>query len=63
MPASGGMAGTSIARPQDVTSALNANPAALSQFRGTQFLFGGAWAEPTFTLTQTDPIPLLAVVA
>jgi long-chain fatty acid transport protein len=56
MPASGGMAGTSIARPQDLTSALNGNPAAITQFRGTQFLFGGAWAEPTFNLTQTAPI-------
>jgi long-chain fatty acid transport protein len=50
MPASGGMAGASIARPQDVTSAINANPATLSQFRGTQFIFGGAWAEATYRL-------------
>lgn len=57
MPASGGMGGTSISRPQDLTSAMNANPATLSQFRGTQFLFGGAWAEPTFNLTQTGNIP------
>jgi long-chain fatty acid transport protein len=41
MPASGGMGGVSIARPQDLTSAMNANPASLSQFRGTQFPFGG----------------------
>src|SRR6476469_1210604 len=61
MPASGGMAGTSIARPQDLTSALNANPGTLTQFEGTQFLFGGSWAEPTFNLTQTGPIPLLGV--
>jgi len=58
MPASGGMAGTSIARPQDLTSAINANPASLTQFKGTQFLFGGAWAEPTFNMTQTNQIPL-----
>jgi long-chain fatty acid transport protein len=58
MPASGGMAGTSIARPQDLTSALNGNPASLTQFKGTQFLFGGAWAEPTFNMTQTSQIPL-----
>lgn len=57
MPASGGMGGTSISRPQDLTSAMNANPATLSQFRGTQFLFGGVWAEPTFNLTQTGNIP------
>ncbi len=59
MPASGGMGGVSIARPQDLTSALNANPAALTQFRGTQFAFGGGWAEPTFNLTQTSNIPII----
>lgn len=56
MPASGGMAGTSIANPQDLTSALNGNPAAITQFRGTQFTFGGAWAEPTFNMNQKVPI-------
>src|SRR5579885_3451265 len=56
MPASGGMAGTSIARPQDFLSAINGNPASLSQFSGTQFLFGGAWAGPTFNLTQTGSV-------
>jgi long-chain fatty acid transport protein len=59
MPASGGMGGASISRPQDLTSAMNANPATLTQFRGTQFLFGGAWAEPTFNLTQTSNVPAL----
>jgi len=59
MPASGGMAGTSIAQPQDLTSAVNGNPASLTQFRGTQFIFGGAWAEPTFNLTQTSNIPVV----
>lgn len=59
MPASGGMAGASIARPQDLTSAINGNPASVTQFRGTQFLFGGAWAEPTFNLNQTAPIPIV----
>src|SRR5262245_1666405 len=53
MPASGAMAGASIALPQDLTSGLNANPATLTQFQGTQFLFGGAWAEPTFNVEQT----------
>ncbi len=57
MPASGGMGGVSIARPQDLTSPLNANPAALTQFRGTQFQFGGGWAEPTLNLTQTSNLP------
>jgi long-chain fatty acid transport protein len=58
MPAAGGMGGVSIARPQDLTSAMNANPAALTQFRGTQVIFGGGWAEPTFTLEQTSNIPV-----
>jgi long-chain fatty acid transport protein len=59
MPAAGGMAGVSIAQPQDLTSAINGNPATLTQFQGTQFLFGGAWAEPTFNLTQTSNIPIV----
>src|SRR5262245_8478037 len=59
MPAAGGMGGVSIAQPQDVTSAINANPATMMQFPGTQFLFGGAWAEPTFNLTQTSNIPVI----
>ncbi len=59
MPASGGMGGVSIARPQDLTSALNANPATLSQFSGTQFSFGGGWAEPTFNVEQTSNIPII----
>src|SRR6476659_1717897 len=59
MPASGGMAGTSIAQPQDLTSSLNGNPGTLTQFQGTQFTFGGAWAEPTFNLTQTSNIPIV----
>jgi long-chain fatty acid transport protein len=59
MPASGGMGGVSLARPQDLTSAINGNPGTLTQFRGTQFTFSGAWAEPTFNMTQTGPIPLV----
>jgi long-chain fatty acid transport protein len=58
MPASGAMAGASIARPQDLTSAINGNPATLTQFYGTQFLFSGAWAEPTFNLNQTSQLPI-----
>ncbi len=57
MPASGAMAGVSIARPQDILSGVSANPASLTQFKGTQFSFSGAWAEPTFNLTQTGAIP------
>ncbi|MFM9118155.1 MAG: OmpP1/FadL family transporter [Planctomycetota bacterium] len=56
MPASGAMAGVSIAQPQDLVSGINANPATLTQFAGTQFQFGGAWAEPTFDLTQSSVI-------
>ena len=52
MPASGGMAGVSIAEPQDLVSAINANPATLTQFQGTQFLMGGGWVEPTFDLAH-----------
>lgn len=61
MPAAGGMGGVSIAQPQDLTSSINANPATLTQFRGTQILFGGGWAEPTFTMDQSDPLVLLDV--
>ena len=50
MPASGGMGGASVAQPQDLASSINGNPATLTQFRGTQFMFGGAWIEPTFNL-------------
>ena len=57
MPASGGMGGTSIAKPQDLQSALNGNPASLTQFRGTQFSFGGGWVEPTFNMSQSSNIP------
>jgi long-chain fatty acid transport protein len=60
-PASGGMAGASIARPQDVPSAIFGNPATLAQFEGTQFTLGGGWVEgyPTVTndgsLNQVSP--------
>ncbi len=59
MPASGGMGGVSIARPQDFLSAVNGNPAALTQMKGTQFTFSSAWAEPTVNLTQTGNIPFV----
>jgi long-chain fatty acid transport protein len=44
-PASGGMAGVSTARPQDVPSAIFGNPATMAQFCGTQFSIGGGWLE------------------
>jgi long-chain fatty acid transport protein len=59
MPAAGAMGGASLTRPQDLTSAMNGNPATLTQFRGTQFLFGGAWVEATSNLTQTINIPAI----
>jgi long-chain fatty acid transport protein len=61
MPASGAMAGASIARPQDNLSAINGNPATLTQMLGTQFCFGGTWAEATYNVTQLEPLPLVGV--
>ena len=62
MPASGGMAGASIASPQDVQSAIYGNPAAMTQYRGTQFGMGGAWIEPTYNLTVANPgLPVIGV--
>ena len=52
-PAAGGMAGVSLAEPQDVPAAIFGNPAALTQFRGTQFTLGGAWAEGYPTVTNS----------
>ena len=60
-PAAGGMGGVSVARPQDVQSAFTGNPATLSQFRGTQFSFGGAWAEPTINVDNDATLPLAGV--
>src|SRR5262245_36002562 len=61
MPASGGMAGASNALPQDHLSAINGNPATLTQFPGTHFTFGGAWAEATYNIDQLAPLPLVGV--
>jgi long-chain fatty acid transport protein len=61
MPASGGMAGTSVAAPQDFLSAINGNAAALTQFKGTHFTVGGAFVEPTVRLTQERSLPLIGV--
>lgn len=61
MPASGGMAGTSISRPQDLLSAINANPATMRQYRGTQFTFSGAWADADYHINQTANLPLIGV--
>jgi long-chain fatty acid transport protein len=56
MPASGGMAGTSIARPQDVISSMGGNPATLTQFEGTNFTFGGGWIESTYDLAHVGGV-------
>lgn len=61
MPASGGMGGVSIAAPQDVQSAVNGNPATLTQLRGTQFGFGGMWIEATYNVEQPTPLPFIGV--
>jgi long-chain fatty acid transport protein len=56
LPASGGMGGAGIARPQDLQTCLALNPATLSQMKGTQFSFGGAWVEPTINLDNAATI-------
>ena len=61
MPASGGMAGVSIARPQDVPSALGGNPATLAQFQGTQFTLGGGWTEPTINIDNDATLPIVNI--
>ena len=58
MPASGAMGGTSVARPQDFVSGINGNAATLTQYRGTNFTIGSAWAEATFNIDQTGNVPL-----
>ena len=50
------LAGASIARPQDLVSGINANPASLTQFQGTQFTFGGAWIEPIYNLQHSGGV-------
>ena len=62
MPASGAMAGTSLSRPQDNLSAINGNPATLTQYQGSIFTFGGSFIEPTYNVNQTAPLPLLSVM-
>lgn len=59
MPASGAMGGASIARPQDIQSAIGGNPATLANCFGTQFSTNSAWLEATFNMqhTGTDVLP------
>lgn len=65
-PAAGGMAGVSIAEPQDVPAAVFGNPASLAQFHGTQFTLGGAWVEGYPTVTRhgfVDPAENFSVTS
>ena len=55
-PAAGGMAGVSLAQPQDVPAAIFGNPASLTQFHGTQFTLGGAWVEGYPTVTNNGSL-------
>jgi long-chain fatty acid transport protein len=55
-PAAGGMAGVSIALPQDVPAAVFGNPATLAQFHGTQYTMGGAWVEGYPTVTRHNAL-------
>jgi len=58
-PAGGGMAGVSVARPQDVAGAIFGNPATVSQFQGTQFSMGGAWVEGYPTVNYDGSLDIL----
>ena len=55
-PAAGGMAGVSLAQPQDVPAAIFGNPASLTQFHGTQFTLGGAWVEGYPTVSNNGSL-------
>jgi len=55
-PASGGMAGTSLTKPQDVPSSVFGNPATLTQFNGTQFSFGATFYSPEVDLTHDGTV-------
>lgn len=55
-PASAGMAGTSIARPQDTVSAVFGNPAGMSKFKGTQFTFGATFYMPEVDLEHDGSV-------
>ncbi|MGC3968170.1 MAG: hypothetical protein QM775_12610 [Pirellulales bacterium] len=56
MPIAGGMGGVSIAQPLEPLAAINANPASITRFDGTQFQFGGGWSEATYNLQHTGNV-------
>lgn len=55
-PASGGMAGVSIALPQDLPSAIFGNPATMTYFDGTQFTFGASWLDPSLRVKHDGTV-------
>ena len=57
-PRSGGMAGTSIARPLDNVSAIFGNPAALTDWTGTEFTFGATYYKPEVRLDHSGALAL-----
>lgn len=56
MPAAGGMGGVGVASPQDVGSAVFGNPATLSDFTGTQFMFGATFYSVDVTDTHDGSV-------
>lgn len=58
MPASGGMEGVGIARPQDNGSMIFGNPATLTQLKGmTSFTLGGSYVSPSLKANGTFAVP------
>lgn len=52
MPAAGGMGGVGLAKPQDTGSGVFGNPATLTQFSGTEFMFGATYYDVAVTNTH-----------
>ncbi|MCY3803395.1 MAG: hypothetical protein OXG06_03175 [Gammaproteobacteria bacterium] len=57
-PRSAGMAGTSIAKPLDNVSAIFGNPAALTDWTGTEFTFGATYYKPEVRLDHSGAFNL-----
>ncbi|MCY4419749.1 MAG: hypothetical protein OXC42_00580 [Gammaproteobacteria bacterium] len=57
-PRSAGMAGTSIAKPLDNVSAIFGNPAALTDWTGTEFTFGATYYKPEVRLDHYGALGL-----
>ena len=55
-PRSGGMAGTSIAKPLDNVSAIFGNPATLADWQGTEFTFGATFYKPEANLDHDGTV-------